>query len=472
MGLRTVRTRMGTRLDDWATGGTLFVLMLATVPGCEAPLQHAADEEQARNGGVSALGSTCTDRDECGMGECVRYASRSGEIRGYCTTSCSDDSDCSDRVPECGVGPGGQKVCSEACRVLQDRTLDSYFPPEENSAACIDGVPTACSEVSGHCEACGCSTSERCDPSGECLPLSDEGGPCRADSDCRTANCGMYTGVCRTPLGSPCDITNCDLCLTSDDWSYCSRECGGQYGCGSDPCLGDVYEDFFYCRPRCDTLPDPSCPGSCGAADGEYYCDAGSHLVPPRPLGSICQTPANCESGSCYLTEICYEFIGCNTTPGYCTMTCTSDDECGTGLACVDVPCAADEPHLCGPMCLRTCESELPSPWEEPCETEDDVCRPRQRVADGSAVRVCDVKRPNDHYCQYDASCVSGRCESNVCVAAGGVANGDSCVDHVDCLSGVCSSGSCRGTALIGDPCVEPADCAAGTCCDGACCVE
>jgi hypothetical protein len=458
-------------------GLMLELLSACSAGGADAPTRGAqttpgSNKTDTQGGGnaeqLASWGTNCEEDSDCAKGSCVLLADRSGyDEEGYCTKSCKKDADCPAEIPVCGVGPDGEGMCAAPCSELPF------------GMTCIDERPVACSALTGSCTDCGCADELRCDvPTGMCAAKGEVGEYCQDDEDCRTGNCGLYHHVCRTPIGSPCDTTNCDLCLSNDNWSYCSRECTREYcGATNDLCLGDEYEDLFFCRPPCQGASDPSCPDGCDYGGGEYYCRSVTSASPTRPLGSTCHAASDCESGNCYQIEWCFAFHGCNMGEGYCTAPCSNDDECGVGLRCVDMPCSPSEITVagetaatCGAMCLRDCTVTADVFGYQPCVVSDGSCRELPSVATNELVKVCDVRLPNEHYCRSSTACFSGRCEDEVCFPAGGQANGIACAGNEDCLSGVCSGGTCRGTALLGDPCVGNPDCAVGTCCSGTCC--
>jgi hypothetical protein len=387
--------------------------------------------------GTRGLGEFCVMDSECQSGECW----------GQCTKECTTNADCGAELL-CATRADGTQRCGASC-------VD--WP----GFGCRDGSPVACELLDAtFCEDCGCADATlRCEPGVGCVPRSDVGGPCRVDSDCTTEHCSDWAQVCRVPVGQPCSAADCDRCMTHESgWSFCSRECRRSSDCNGLPCIGYPADDYYWCRPSCRTLSDPSCPGRCDRADGINYCDCPSCpvVVPQRALLDPCQGDSTCASGECLGATRCGEYV-CWTT-GYCSMGCLSDSSCGPTGRCVSVPCAPGQTEGCGWKCLPECTE--PSSG---CETCSDFDGP------GGTASVCDPRFGDGSRCSGNASCRSGRCVRNTCTPAGGLTNGGSCSGPEDCASGSCISGVCRGDGLIGDACTMPADCAVGTCCSNEC---
>lgn len=411
-------------------------MMLALSAGCE---------------GENRLGWSCGSAESCGGLECEPVAR-------VCTQTCTDDADCvtpdgsGDQV--CGVLSDGRRGCLSACESF------GY----EESTTCVDGVPTACPQAPAtSCLDCGCPDGRRCDPAVGCVDLSDVGGPCRRDEDCRTLNCSENrpwadeAGVCYVPLLAPCERNNCELCQRDGDFSFCSRSCSGDNTCNGGICVGTVgWDDVVRnssCRPRCNT---PQCAGgSCEPLrSGGTFCDCPngcSTTTPQQPVGGECNEPSDCISGRCYNTP---RFI-----TGYCTAECTGTPDCGAGASCVNVACVGAEDTSCGSLCLPSCD------LADPNSCEEGACR-QISAADGGAAPVCDVRSPENGPCSGDADCQAGRCAGGLCTTRPGTPSGGTCTDTAECRAGVCNGGVCVGTALLGDPCELNADCSVGRCCE------
>lgn len=237
----------------------------------------ACDDSPSANGGGSSgdsgtpgpLGASCESNGDCVSGTCLKGAATHMSTLDLpiCSQSCNVDGDC---PPEsklvCGTGPSGSSMCTPNCG-------------ETNGYACVDGRSVACSQVGNtKCGQCGCPAGERCSADGElCNTLSDLGTACVADGDCLSDNCGD-DGSCRVAIGDPCDATNCDMCLTKGDYSFCSKICLTRGECDGSACLKPVGEEDFSCRPICTRIDDPTCPETCQVADsgGEsetgFYC--------------------------------------------------------------------------------------------------------------------------------------------------------------------------------------------------------
>ena len=196
-------------------------------------------------------------------------------------------------------------------------------------------------------------------------------------------------------------------------WSYCSRECGGDYQCNAGICLGNTSATVFTCRPRCASLSDSSCPGECDyAADSSLYCSCPDCEIAQGalPLGVGCQSDSECASGDCYAPRRFCNDLTCWSGEGLCSTTCGSDDVCGEGLVCADIPCAPGESVTCGVKCLPRC------PVEGTCDRG--VCRTLLTAA-GATVGVCDTKAPDRAECLAAEACQSGNCVEEVCLPAG-----------------------------------------------------
>jgi len=413
----------------------------------------------------ATIGRECDTSADCGgTAVCTTlYRSPSSGFQDQiCTHACTSDPDCTDVDPTlstsfvCGVGEGGAAVCVPDC-----------VSSRGNVVCDAEGESVACTAApSSFCEACGCGdpTAPRCAPGVGCMGLSDVGGECRQDDDCRTGNCSTYAGVCRVPVGSPCSATDCDLCTTWTGGSSCTRRCSYDADCNGQQCLGDTSADYFTCRPNCSAFADPSCPGMCRYPRDatQLYCDCSSATCPtltaPRATGVLCSHDSQCVSDECISTVSTVDGgFTLRYALGWCTVACDSDAACIDGSVCVGTP----EGGRCVPVCSAVGES---------CSYNFDGprCMSTTHVG-GGAILACDPRLVDGSACLYMDDCFSGRCSANRCAPAGGSPNGTACAAGTDCLSGSCQAGSCRGSALLGDACAIPADCAAGTCCTGTC---
>jgi hypothetical protein len=394
------------------------------------------------------VGQTCFTNEDCASGSCLLTP-----ITSVCTTPCQDNAGCGNGTV-CGVLADGSKTCLPGCgRFLVDTTF-----------TCENGVPTACAVASpASCADCGCPAAMRCTPGVGCGPLATVGETCLFDEDCNTNNCSPIFRLCRTPVGQPCTVFNCDLCLsTSNGWSYCSRECNYETDCNGGRCVGNSNTRYYTCQFICQGDSDPDCPGTCVQISGTQTrtCDCAncSRDQPKRAVGQPCRTAGQCLDGECHVppTSACTLYEGCGT----CTKTCADDAACGSGLACAQVSCASGQTAGCGNKCLRTCGPNMP------CAAG--TCR-ALAGATGSTVSVCDKRSVDGGPCSAAGDCQSGRCVVGACVPPSGAPNGGSCNLPADCQSASCVDGRCRGSGLIGDPCTVPADCIVGMCCTTFC---
>jgi len=369
-------------------------------------------------------------------------------MEGRCTRACASDSDCSSPIwyLACGVGANNARMCTFKCGA-------------DSKIVCIDGVPTSCATLpETFCAQCSCPSGRRCEKGVGCMPLSDVGGPCERNTDCRTNNCSTFAHVCRVPAGQACSgAVDCDLCISKGSWSYCSRACDNDDDCNGGLCVGNA--GTFLCHAPCGV--SSVCPGKCGPVRDRNYqvcnCDDPEckYDAAKRDLGAACADDTDCRSGSCQKTVVdCDSVFGCWFT-GWCSTGCTGDADCGAGLACVDLPCVDAQDPQCGRRCAPR------------CLTSSD-CKPgtcRQLAGVGVTTTACDLRGADGSTCSHAGQCVSSRCLNGVCAPTGGLANGMSCASTTDCRSANCVNGVCRGQALIGDACAGGYDCAAGTCC-------
>ena len=401
---------------------------------------------------LGGVGDPCSADSECSTDEC---------FFGVCVQSCFTNADCSPDVGE-QCGPDG--LCGDSCG--PERASDS------SGSVCIGGVWTSCESLDGsYCDLCdGRCPGQRCVAEVGCAPLSALGEDCLEDSDCNTNNCSLVAGVCRVPLGSECDATNCDLCMSNGTWSSCSRECGvGYRDCPGDRCLGDRDYDYYTCRPSCDDCSAGRCATS---TDGSIrFCSEGTNdwtlSEPPREELQPCLNDGQCAEGSCLSAPSCGSGGGaCYGRRGFCSGACTTNADCGEDGRCVQIPCIGGATTGCGNVCLPSCD---PGTFGSCNPLAAARCRSLPS-AEGGEVAVCDPRKDDGAICFNGSHCVSGTCSgASRCVPAGGSPNGTSCANDSDCASGNCQASTCRGTALRGDACEDSYDCSVGTCTGGTC---
>ena len=375
------------------------------------------------------LGTPCVSGRECASGAC------SSEF--VCGQPCSADEEC---LSGTYCGPVG--ICEAPC------TGEELF--DDPLYTCLGGRRLACSALdTSFCDVCpGKCPGMRCDDGVGCAPLSELGEPCGRDSDCNTNNCSTWAHVCRVPLESRCDATNCDLCLSNSGWSYCSRECNVGASCPGERCFSGM------CRPPCD-----ACPADCDFERvgqrfitycTEFFDEPWTRSGPPRPLYTPCRVESDCASRMSVTRENCV-----------CTMRCATNEDCGDDGLCVEVPCVDGATSGCGNVCMPRC-------------VRPEACRRgfcnEVPLTNGEIAVACDPRGQDGTRCFEGRDCLSGRCGFNQsCVPVDGRPNGRPCAAASECASGSCVARVCRGTSLRGQPCSTNADCAVGTCAGTVC---
>ncbi len=288
-----------------------------------------------------ALGTYCTDNNQCAS--------------GFCTDSRCCESDCSGQCSYCQYGTGkclaqvGPPVGSRLACATDGSSCGGFCNGSSmtecfygtwlcRSGSCADGVETeAANCAAGSCPAavtnacapfvCGasacldacaddsaCAGGAYCDAT-VCKEKHELGEPCNEDRECDSGKCvddvccssdctdqcascnGATPGTCLPILGAPvggrpaCAGTGpCTASCNGIDATACqivTTNCA-PYACGSDGCLTSCDDDG-------DCAPDHHCEGtSCvtGARDGAV--DAGPDASPPGPPGdSSSENPAD-----------------------------------------------------------------------------------------------------------------------------------------------------------------------------------
>jgi hypothetical protein len=263
---------------------------------------------------------------------------------------------------------------------------------------------------------------------------------CGTGAACCSGSCASGTCAC-SPLGGDCG-TSADCC----DGASARRCTDGTCETGCRP-LGDV----------CDWA------GDCCTSN----CDATGHCAPTcLSYGSSCSASSQCCSG-----------LGCAS--GTCSWdcatsgACTNDDQCCSGYGCRAGRCQAG---ACGTLFHA-------------CETHDDCCTAAQGGKNYlcGPEKTCVIGMPGDA-CDTNADCSgSYPCRNGYCNWTNASrADGQSCLDDLECKSGTCTSSSpgvpgicCsgQGTSCVaggyGTVCCEPLTCTGapgaqtcGTCLD------
>lgn len=347
-----------------------------------------------------------------------------------CTRECTSDEQCGGEMT-CQEWSDGQDVCAPPC--TDDRSSPYEF-------VCIEGHQRRCENVPDHgnCTQCGCPDGFLCRPEG-CVPKSQVGERCASDSDCVSENCSPYDYVCRVPVGTACNASNCDSCMTFADWSYCSRRCDSNKDCdGRGVCIGNS-SSGYRCVVSCGwELNARTCPERCAqlpatsTSTGMYFCDCKTCTIleQKRKLGTACEQHHQCVGGLCLARAgLCELTSGSCKNRGGCSSRCTKSAECGAGAVCSEG------------VCFATCASDMD-------------CQPTSSPFGSASALKC-LMVPTE----------AG--PSSVCDARG--VSGATCREDSDCRFARCLSGVCRGAAATGGMCGADADCQAGRCCSGVC---
>lgn len=197
---------------------------------------------------VKTVGDACDDDDPCPESlEC-------NSVFGKCTRSCATDEDCGPWL--CIEVDGGGSECMPECGGAL-RQLPNYV--------CVEDRPVRCEDAGDafDCGLCSCGTA-RCVDGVGCQDRFAVGEACAFDRDCASNNCGK-SGECRVALGAPCTVDNCDRCMTTGDWSSCSRACTFESDCQGGACVGYEGTEGLHCYEACDESTD--CPGPCDSFD-------------------------------------------------------------------------------------------------------------------------------------------------------------------------------------------------------------
>lgn len=239
-----------------------------------------------------------------------------------------------------------------------------------------------------------------------CRPLAgnnSNGYPCTDNSQCRAGLC--LAGYCSGPCGSSADCTQAGACSTQT--IQVGSLSGSFQVCFVAPCTS---------TPQCESAEVCSDIKQSGDKIDAFCRQKGSGL----PLGSACQSAADCASQLCPDSFL------------VCTEACGSDSDCAAsaGAICVDsYRTASDYVQTCAPGCSKTSDC----PASKACAVDRDTAGDRTRF-------TCQVPTGTD------------------------VAGAD-CSQQVNCVSGFCLTNYLDGQkvdSICTVPCVTAADCPAG----------
>lgn len=376
---------------------------------------------------VNSIGIACSTSEDCTAG----LICETGDPNlkgGFCTKSCTNDSDCPREI-------GLEQVCLDnrcqrSCRTDEDcgrkeylctdykgrkvcRSKKNYGAACESDDDCSEGL--VCYKgfafPGGYCTKEG-TTSGECEGGGVPGNLGLCMRPCDKDEDCGRREYSCFTGgpnkYCSTGfnVGYPCsdhggeNIIDCNEGLRCEtdkhyEFGYCTMDCEGV----DDVCpTGSVcIPSRHMCMRRCSR--DDHCLISdytCRDLDNNYVCDGGKNV------GAACSQDPECSS----------ELV-CDTKQvgGYCTSDCKSTD-CPSGSVCI------------GGVCKRVCKLDkdcgrtryfcLYSGGQSYCVGSLNIGSECNDDTDCAAPLICYKPREdkiglcsndNDHLCQSNTDC-------------------------------------------------------------------
>jgi len=257
---------------------------------------------------------------------------------------------------------------------------------------------------------------------------------CDTDKDCVSLGVGPYCRLGDRPT---------HVCLLDDE-----RSCTTSAEC---PSANQTCSYDEVCRDRCsetgECLTGQSClKGSC-ANEEEEGLEPSNPLLDPQVKGD--------EGEPCIYNSQCKSPLAC--IQGLCRVECLDDRDCPSNAACivpppedVDIPDVAE--------CIVKVTTTMPPTGPGPAHCSDGVTSGDETGVDcGGSCVLC----PSGGGCSNGADCMSGVCTSGTCQAPtcnDGVLNGSELA--VDC-GGACPSGCPTGT-----DCASNGDCTAPDTCD------
>jgi len=392
----------------------------------------------------------------------ARCSRTDGEV-GTCVRLSDDpcdgvDNDGDGTIDEDGFGLA--EVCNgfdEDC----DGRVDEMAPPDEFRTELCNGADEDCDGTVDE----GLGSEEVCNMTDDdCDGRVDEG--VMDPEECNGLDDDCDGNVDEDVVSDATDLCNmrdddCDG-LIDEDARATAEVCNGI----DDDCDETVDEDVPLLPEVCGNDADDDCDGSvdegmpetCNNIDDD--CDTQTDEMP----GSLCTPPESCYFGVCEAPSclnggiVCDATQFCDPTDGLCKIRaggeCDPDTPCPDGQRC----------NLALGVCVTL------TPYGDPCIVDsqcdvDVACVDLGALGAGGAERRClsacctQDDCPSGTVCRADP--VRG---SRLCLPSGlfdpgsRVADGGSCDNDAQCLSGVCQSNTCRAT------CTQDSHCTPDSC--------
>jgi hypothetical protein len=452
-------------------------------PGCAAGCDE--DSDCAPGNHCDAIctadvadGLSCDEDSDCASGHCTN---------GLCCdagTCCDNDATCQAAfavAPTCSDPTACQgfrvdATCVDfACVVTEELDDDSGCTGETIALPCDHFADRLCNGDSTQAPpTCpkSCTSEAQCDPgyackAGACIAKGDPGKPCGADAECLTGHCAngfccatghccQKAGDCPAEYAAPPSCQDEESCQGSRLDATCIDNVCGTVGPIDDDsgCSFEVlaqacapYPDL-YCTGKASQLP-PACAKTCQQDDD---CGQGAHCdlvcTTDLPDGYSCDEDSDCISGHCN-GEVCCAGGSCCLEAADCPPDFSLPPTCETAAQCqgyrVDAQCV-DFQCTSSPLVGDDSGCDGQTPALE--------CPPYQPVhCKGTPYQVMPVCPA---FCTADEGCLEGYHCDQTCQPDR--ADGMSCDESSDCLSGHCANGFC---CAEGDCCSKAADCPA-----------
>lgn len=326
----------------------------------------------------------------------------------------------------------------------------------------------------------GCSRDDRglrCPP-GSLLAACRQ--RCTSDGDCLApAHCDHLTSTCQQPAilcdplagmsGPPTDggTPRSEDCPRGQECDLITRTCVPMSGsaCGQDSdcrigelCAGGACSPAIEAR-SCLRDVDCAAPSVCRLtlASGKLVSVCASPLGPSEG-GARCRQNAECQSGLCLRSGVCY--AAC--TPATSKIDCHGRE----GVVCGRVPLALPRSSTDAPpswvqsctLTLALCQSD------RDCEPSGTTCQPIVDADHPTQLRTACLWSPGAAHpggpCTKDSDCASGLCQGTFCFAA--------CRNAADCRLGfACRMASYRADGQRGmlQSCVPARSCSSRMSC-------